>query len=478
MLTLFDFSQELKKLVKEKKYKEALSYFKENKPSFTNEQISGNEYIVSDMTAALRHTNNFDNAFKFLEIYKVIINNQTKERVLIAYGWLLFSKLKSENLHQENSQIESDIFEEDELMESVANHKYDKSETIERIEKFIPIILNINSDYAHSVFSNLFRSVIKYEKQKPNSNWKFINDFCDSVNSENLSIQCDTMDIERKGEMKKMELASDKENWFAAKSKALIKLRKFQECYDISKQALELFEKFHYSNDIWFARRIALSKKNMGNSIDAISELKEILKRKKEWFIQKELAELYKENGDIENAFQFAISAITNFGDLEYKVDLLFLLGELLKAKNENELAFKHFTLCKLLRISKEWKIPLKLNSELEHLSKENITIDKIGEIKNELRNYWDKFKSNQKVNSQGDKHHSETLIGTIEKILNNNEKGKDGFIKYDQNKTIYFSISSNNEIINKIKAGLKVVFKIQSATCDKKEKAIHLVEK
>ena len=60
-----------------------------------------------------------------------------------------------------------------------------------------------------------------------------------------------------------------------------MKLGKFQECYDVSKLALETFEKFHYSNDIWFARRIALSKKNLGNSEDAIKELQQILRKKK-----------------------------------------------------------------------------------------------------------------------------------------------------------------------------------------------------
>ena len=120
-----------------------------------------------------------------------------------------------------------------------------------------------------------------------------------------------------------------------------MKLGKFQECYDVSKLALETFEKFHYSNDIWFARRIALSKKNLGNPEDAIKELQQILRKKKEWFIQKELAELYKEEGKNDKAFDLAIDAINNFGDLEFKIDLLYLLGELLKAKGI-DVVFRH----------------------------------------------------------------------------------------------------------------------------------------
>jgi len=469
-MTLYDFSQELSKLNKEKNYKESLNYFKEHKVSYTTDQISGNEYIISAMLTALRHTNNFDNAFKFLQIYNIDINDSTKDRVLNAYGWVLFSKLKADNLHLDNKDSESNYFEDEELPESMDHHSYSKSEVIERIEIFIPLILKFKNDFSQTVFSNLFRSVIKYEKQKPNANWKFINELCEKVNPDDLSIKCDSIDVQRKGQTKKMELASDKENWYAAKSKAFIKMGKYQECYEISKQALEQFDKFHYSNDIWFARRIALAKKNLGNPEDAIAELNQILKKKKEWFIQKELAELYKDKGETENAFNLAIQAINNFGDLEYKVELIFLIGELLKEKNENELAFKHFSFSKLLRISNDWKIPSKLTTELTQFDIEIITIDKLEELKKELQNYWSKFKS-----TETDKQSVQKKSGVIEKLLHDNEKGKDGFIRYDQNKSIYFNIGLNNELCKDLKVGSEVNFKILPAIEGKKERAIIL---
>lgn len=108
-----------------------------------------------------------------------------------------------------------------------------------------------------------------------------------------------------------------------------MKLGRFQECFQVSKLAIDTFETFHYSNDVWFARRIALSKMNLGRTSDAITELEQVLRRKKDWFIQKELAVLYLEVDKPDKAFSLAIAAINNFGDLEYKVDLLFLLGGL-----------------------------------------------------------------------------------------------------------------------------------------------------
>lgn len=471
MASLFDFSQAISKLNKEKKFVETLKYFKENKTQFTTEQIASNDYLISAMLTALRQTGNFDNAFKFLELYKITIDENTKEIILTAYGWLLYSKFKAENQLNENHQLESEIFDDEEI-EATSNHHYNKTEIIQKIEYFLPLILKINNEFAYSVVSNLFTSVLKAEKKKPNANWKLVSDICDLISPELLHTDCRTIEVERKGQKKPMELASDKENWYAYKSKALMKLGIFQECYEVSKQALDLFEVFHYSNDIWFARRIALSKKNLGNSADAINELQQVLRRKKEWFIQKELSALYQEAGDIEKAFNYAISAINNFGDLEYKVDLLFLLGELLKSKQENDLAFKHFSLSQLIRIKEEWNIPSKLQSALSQFATPTIPVDKLQELKGELRKYWNSFNPQQSAQRQNT---NQRQTGKIEKILHNDEKGADGFIKFDNNKSIYFRVNSTEEIIKKLNVGLTVEFKLLPATEDKKEKAIQL---
>jgi len=474
MASLYDFSQAISKLNKEKKFLETLNYFKENKIHFTAEQISSNDYLISAMLTALRQTGNFDNAFKFLELYKIAIDENTKEIILTAYGWLLFSKFKAENQLNENHQIESEIFDDEEI-ETTSNHHYNKTEIVQKIESFLPLILKVNNEFAYSVVSNLFTSVLKAEKKKPNANWKLVSDICDLISPELLHTDCRTIEVERKGQKKPMELASDKENWYAYKSKALMKLGLFQECYEVSKQALERFKVFHYSNDIWFARRIALSKKNLGNSADAITELQQVLRRKKEWFIQKELAVLYQEAGEYEKAFIYAISAINNFGDLEYKVDLLFLLGELLKSKQENDLAYKHFSLSQLIRIKEEWNIPSKLQTALSQFEKSAISIDKLNELKNELKKYWNSFNPEQNTPIQNTTHRQ---AGKIDRILHNDEKGADGFIKFDGNKSIYFRVNSTEEIIKKIAIGLEVEFKILPAKEDKKEKAVQLKTK
>ena len=467
MSSLFDFSRQISQLSKEKRYNDALKFFKDNKTEFTNEQICNNEYLVSDILKCLRNTNHFDAGFKFLKIYGIEINSETKERILTSYGWLLWSKYKSENTNtNEHFENETNYFEDDEINEPQTNFNYNKTEIILKIEELIPLLYEKNTDFSKNLISFLFSIVLKSEKKKPTPNWKLINDFCNKFNPDDLSTECSTIEVERKGRKKDMELASDKENWFAYKTKALLKLGEWQECFDTSKKALEVLENFHYSNDIWFERRIALSKKNLGNSKDTISELENILRKKKEWFIQKELAELYFEDNDIENAFKYATQAITNFGPLEFKVDLLFLLGKILNKKGEKDLAFKHFTLSKLIRQNEEWKIPQKIIEELRNFNNQEISISEISKLKSELKKYWNSFLPEKKKALSNPKG---TQKGEIVRIMNDNERGKDGFLK-SNNKDFYFSLSSKFHLTAKIKIGTKVEFSIIPSKDGKKE--------
>ncbi|KAA6320673.1 hypothetical protein EZS27_029583 [termite gut metagenome] len=174
MVSLFDFSRHIAELKKGKKYTEALSYFKENRASFSNERLANNEYIISDIISCLRCTNQFDAGCQFLKIYHINIEAEHKERILIAYDWLLWSKYKTENGSIENSDDDNQFLDEDKDEFQEENFNYDKSDLIERIEIFIPILLQIDNDFAKTLTSNLFSVILKTEKKKPAPNWKLI----------------------------------------------------------------------------------------------------------------------------------------------------------------------------------------------------------------------------------------------------------------------------------------------------------------
>ena len=446
MSSLFEFSTHIGKLRGEKKYKEALSFFKENKTSFTETEISNNPYLIADILFCLRGENFFDAGFLFLNTYGIEINEETSERILTAYGQLLWSKYKAENADgNDNLENEGNPFEEEESTESHKNFNGTKPALLSKIQDLIPLLYNQNTEFVKTLTSQLFSIVLKSEKQRPAPNWKLINDFCDEFDPNNLSVECRTIKVERKGKMKDMELASDKESWFAYKTKALFKLENWAQCFELSKVALDSFKVFHYSNEIWFARRIALCKKNLGNPSEAIAELLAILNKKKEWFIQTEVAQLYLEANDIENAFKYAIQAVTNWGDLEFKVELLSLLGKILRLKNDNELAFKHYSLSKFLRQKEGWKVNQELIEKLEAFDYPEIPADDISKLKSELKNYWSTLG---------------TMEGVILKILHDNERGKDGFLKCN-NTEHYFSVSGNSDLTPKIETNTKVLFQL-----------------
>ncbi|MCH8491257.1 MAG: hypothetical protein LAT81_15210 [Oceanicaulis sp.] len=461
MASLFDFSKQIADLKKEKRYSEALSYFKENKIAFSKEQLSNNEYIVSDIISCLRYTNQFDAGFQFLKIYNIKIDDSQKERILTAYGWLLWSKYKAENENANNFEDETQFFDEDEDDLQQQDFHYDKNVLIESIETLIPILLALNSDFSKTLVSNLFSIVLKSEKKKPAPNWKLVNDFCNQIDPTLLSTECSTIQVERKGRTQDMELASDFENWYAYKTKALMKLGEWQDCFGTSKEALEKIDNFHYSNDVWFSRRVALSKKNLGNAEDTIEELETILKKKREWFIQKELAELYFEKDELDAAFKMAIDAINNFGPLEFKVDLLYLVGKILNKQGKSDLAFKHFSLSKLVRQNEEWKVPQKVFDELNQFEQNEITINEMKNLKLELKKYWNGFnKNDNRHKTLSHRSNSDNLQGEIVKILHDNERGKDGFIKSDGNE-FYFTASSNWHLTTELNLGTKVIFKV-----------------
>lgn len=468
MPTLFEFSQQIATFKKEKKFPEALSYFRENKVIFTKEQIGNNEYIVSDMISCLRYSNHLDAGFQFLSIYGIAINEEQKERILSAYGWLLWAKYKSENENIGHSVNENDYFDNEDEEIVIEEFDLDNSELLEKVETLIPILNTLNSEYTKTLSSNLFTIVLKSEKNKPSPNWKLVNEFCNKIDRYKLFKECSTIKVERNGQLKDMELASDFENWYAYKTKALTKLGEWQECFDLSKEALEKIDKFHYSNDVWFSRRVALSKRNLGNTDDTIQELQSILKKKREWFIQKELAELYFEKGNIESALKQASDAMNNFGPLEFKVDLLFLLGKILKYQDKLELSFQHFSLSKLIRQAEEWKLPQKLVDELRTFTFSEIPQSDFKKLKNELQKYWDSFKSQQKETLNRPRifdisktAKDQNLEGEIVRILHDNERGKVGFIKSNEKK-FYFSVNLKFHSISKIAVGTKVLFEIK----------------
>lgn len=452
MSELFDFSKAIQNLIKEEKFNDALKYYKDNYKSHGKEVIAKNEYIVSDIIRCLRKINKLSEARKYLTSLGLALDAKLPKRVLENYGWVLYDQLKLKESDQDQSNDEDIITGL--IDESYhADNIFEKSNPLQEEILIVLPLLDYNSKY--SPFSRLLSSTLKKEKKKPKPNWKFINDLLGNVDVNQLNTTCESFEANIRGRQRQIELASDMESWYAYKTKALLKLGLFQECYELSQEALNSFEKFHYNNDVWFARRIALCKKELGDTDIAIEELLAIYKKKKEWFIQSELSELYFAKNNSKEALKYGILAANNFGDVEYKIGLFLNLGSILKSMNEIEKAFEHYLLVKLIRMEQGWKVEQSL---LELIRKTKNNYEKEWQSSNELlshlKEYWKSELPKEEFQIASDK--TKNLFGEI-KIINI-EKGF-GFIRGKNNQDYYFKIFQLKSDVNQFKNGDHVVF-------------------
>ena len=255
---------------------------------------------------------------------------------------------------------------------------------------------------------------------------------------------------------KTRELAPKKEQYFMWRTKALLEKGRFDECIKLSQEALDIFEKFHYDNDVWFFWRIALSYKGLGQPEKALEQLKSLLKRKNEWFIHKEIAEIYLEQGNHEQALKFAIDSALGFGDADKKLNVYKLLSEILMSKNQNEEAKKHIEFIYQIRKAKNWKMDIDLQNLINQFQIDTAKTIDLKNFEKELKKLWEKLKFSNQTQ----------LTGTIKSILPN---GKAGFIESENKKSYYFQLRNFKAKPELAKVGQKVTFFLEEGFDTKK---------
>jgi tetratricopeptide (TPR) repeat protein len=257
-------------------------------------------------------------------------------------------------------------------------------------------------------------------------------------------------------EGKTRELAPKKEQYFMWRTKALFEKGLFDECIELSQKALDTFKNFHYSNEIWFARRISLSYKGLGQSETALEQLKSLLKRKDEWFIHKEIAEIYFEQGNNEQALKYAIDSALGFGDAGKKLNVYKLLSQILISNNQNEEAKKHVEFMYQIRKANERRIDNDLQNLINKFQIDTTKTVNLRDFERELKQLWEKLKFSNQTH----------LIGTIKSILPN---GKAGFIETENKKSYYFKINNFLAKQKWCQVGNKVTFFLEEGFDTKK---------
>ena len=217
----------------------------------------------------------------------------------------------------------------------------------------IKLTEDLNDDLARK--ETVFKIVDVLEEK---GRWEEIVDWCSKID---VNVLSNEKYIHTLSNGKKISLPSPKEKWYSKKSKALEKLEKYPKCLKLTNEALLI-----YTSDIWFLRRKALCLGKLGAADEALRILKELSLKKPEWFIFKDIAEIYYEKSDFNNAlnycFESSFHAIKN-PKQENLWELYFTISRILKKQDKIDLAKKYCLLSGILRLEHQWKIPIELKN-------------------------------------------------------------------------------------------------------------------
>lgn len=297
------------------------------------------------------------------------------------------------------------------------------------------------SPYERTVFE-----VLRYLKERQTYPADEVLAWCDRLDPAKLSTEARRYSG-RDG--KERIEASALEQWYGHRTKALEHLRRWEELIVVCNEALDRLTEFHYSDEIWFRRRIATAKAELGDLSAAIGDLKALVRLKPEWFIQADLARLLHETGDDEAALEYAVDAALSPGELAFKWDLFALMGDLFAAQGKPEVAGQHYRLASALRAEQGWREDIELAQQVRDLPP--VPEQPASSLARELEGVWRALKFSDQ----------ERGTGEIERI----DAGKrNGFIRSDDGRRIFFRYRSFVSPRNRLMIGTKVSFFLQSS--------------
>ena len=419
MPTATEIKTEALKFFKAKQFIEALPLYKQLWAEHRNEC---NEWEGWRLAVCLKHNKEYNEALKICrEVFKI---NPNFVNIKGTYAWCIYYT----EISIEKILSESNLFKAGEGIIKLSKQE-DKSV---KKENDFPCV------YTLSVFK-----ILDYLNEKAIYNPEKIIYWTEKLNSDFLEIVPFKF---TDNEGKERELATQKEQWFALRAKALYEFGQFDACISLAEHALATLGKFHYDNDIWFKRDIALSKSGLGEKDLALVELKELLKRKNEWFIQKEISEIYKQQNKLDDAISYAVDGALNFGDADKKLNLYKLLAELLKAKGKTSEAKANIEFIFHIRKINQWRIDSELSNLIQEFAIDTSKDLDIKELQRNLKPIWEQLKFGNQ----------ELLKGAIRKII---AEGRAGFIDTENRKSFHFSSKDFKGKKELIKEGQKVTF-------------------
>jgi cold shock CspA family protein/thioredoxin-like negative regulator of GroEL len=187
-------------------------------------------------------------------------------------------------------------------------------------------------------------AIVDLAKEK--TKWPLVSAWCDRLDPQKLSPESREMNGRR--------VMSEREQWYFAKIKSLVELKRWEEARTLAREALTTFPR---QRD--FARWSAQALAGQGHVTEAIAELESLARtRQPEWYLLNDLAELQHRAGQTEDAYRTACRAALAFGEDKAKVDLFTLIGRIALDLHRFDVAARHLKLTQLVRTREGWSVP------------------------------------------------------------------------------------------------------------------------
>jgi|GEM_PF-1895109 len=244
---------------------------------------------------------------------------------------------------------------------------------------------------------------------------------------------------------KQVTMASHFEKYYAIRVKALYENQLFEQCIALANEVSGTLTRFHHHNDLWITRLKALAQFRLGLYNECIAGLTAVLSKKPEWFIRKEIAEVYMATGNYTEAANQALIAMQAPGDPLMKLNLYLLLARTYAHEKRSREASLLAAYVNLLRRSKSWPDDVEATQIIEHNAQAGYTLPDMETASQQLK---------ELIKAQA--NNIPRIEGKIDFLL---PHGKAGFITGKDGKNYYFSLRDVTSGRNAAAPGIRVTF-------------------
>lgn len=294
----------------------------------------------------MRKSGNFEQAFPiFMESFKLNLDEESLWKAVHCLRKLgkyddaidIIEENKGMLLSSQALKNQFCWIQYDALIEK--NKKLGKWETVLKTSENI---LEMIDDYNELVYKLALFSAIDAAKNLKD-NQKLL-ELTDIIGPDKLPSEPETFNGKK--------ILSYRERWFFARINALFDAQLYEECRDLSLQAIK-----QYPRRIEFSRRAALCKMMLGKNGEAEEELQAISRmRGCPWYIVADLAKLRFNVGSFSKALEAAFEAAIMQGELQSKVNLFTLIAKIQLVLGNSESAKNHIMLACAIRKELKWK--------------------------------------------------------------------------------------------------------------------------